>query len=67
MLVLTRKAGETVMVGNSIRVIIIETSPGVVRLGFEAPDDVSIYREEIYEQIAAVNQAALVDYSKRSK
>ena len=59
MLVLTRKAGESIVVGNSVRITVIETSPGVVRLGFEAPAEVSIYREEVYREIAAANRAAL--------
>ena len=59
MLVLTRKAGESVVVGNSVRITVIELSPGVVRLGFEAPPEVSIYREEVYREIAAANRDAL--------
>ena len=59
MLILTRKAGESVIVGNSIRITVIELSHGVVRLGFEAPPDVSIYRDEIYKEIAEANKAAL--------
>ena len=59
MLVLTRKAGETIVVGNSVRITIIESSSGAVRLGFEAPAEVSIYREEIYREIAEANKRAL--------
>ena len=58
MLVLTRKIGETVVVGNSIRVTIVDLSGGTVRLGFDAPAEVSIYREEIYREIAAQNRKA---------
>ena len=59
MLILTRKLGESVMVGNSVRITVTELSSGVVRLGFDAPADVSIYREEIYIEIAQANRAAL--------
>ena len=59
MLILTRKIGETVIVGNSVRVTIVDLSPGVVRLGFEAPPEVSIHREEVYREIADVNDEAL--------
>jgi carbon storage regulator len=59
MLILTRKPGESVVVGNSIRITVIELSHGVVRLGFEAPSDVSIYRDEIYREIAEANKAAV--------
>lgn len=58
MLILTRKAGESVVVGNSIRITVIELTHGTVRLGFEAPTDVSIYREEIYQEIVEANRAA---------
>ena len=59
MLVLSRKAGQGVVIGNSIRITVIELSPGMVRLGFEAPPEVSIYRDEIYGEIAKANRAAL--------
>ncbi len=58
MLVLTRKPRESVIVGNSIRITVIELSHGAVRLGFEAPPEVSIYREEIYREIAKANRSA---------
>lgn len=51
MLVLTRKTGESVVIGDSVRVTVIELSPGVVRLGFEAPPEVAIHREEVYKSI----------------
>ncbi len=59
MLVLSRKSGQAIMVGNSIRITVVELSGGTVRLGFEAPDDISIYRDEIYDQIADANRTAL--------
>ncbi len=65
MLALTRKAGESIVVGNSIRITVLELSHGVVRIGFEAPPDVSIYREELYQEIARSNRAA-VETSKPS-
>ena len=55
MLVLTRKAGQSILVGKSVRITVIELSPGVVRLGFEAPQEVPIYREEVYKEIEAKN------------
>ncbi len=58
MLVLTRKHGESVVVGNNVRITVIELSGGAVRLGFDAPAEVSIYREEIYREIAETNRAA---------
>ena len=49
MLVLTRKAGETIRIGDNIRVRVLEARGSQVRIGIEAPDDVKIFREEIYD------------------
>jgi carbon storage regulator len=54
MLVLSRKLGESVLLGNDIRVTVISIDRGKIRLGFEAPRDVEIYRQEIYDQINGV-------------
>ena len=59
MLVLSRKPGESIVIGNSIRIKIVELASGAVKLGIEAPPEVSIYREELYDEIASVNRAAL--------
>ena len=59
MLILTRRRNESIVVGNSIRITVLEVSSGGVRLGFTAPDDVSIYREELYREIAEANRAAV--------
>lgn len=64
MLILTRKPGQSVVVGNSVRVTVMEASPGSVRLGFVAPTDVSIYREELYDEIAQANRAAADEGNK---
>jgi carbon storage regulator len=48
MLILTRKAGETIRIGDAIIVRVLEVRGNQVRLGVEAPADVRIYREEIY-------------------
>jgi len=51
MLVLTRKLGETIRVGEAITVRVLEVKGNQVRLGVEAPADVRIYREEVYRAI----------------
>lgn len=53
MLILTRKAGEAVIIGeNDIRIVVVEVMSGnQVRLGFDAPDDVDIFRQEVFEEI----------------
>jgi carbon storage regulator len=59
MLVLTRKAKESVVIGNTVRVVVLETGSGCVKLGFDAPPDTSIYREELHCEIAQANRAAM--------
>jgi len=61
MLMLTRKPGESVVVANNIRITIVSASSSSIKLGFEAPPDVSIYREELHQQIVEANRAALGD------
>ena len=50
MLVLSRKVGEKILIGDNISVTVVRVSQGTVRLGVEAPDDLSIVREEIKDQ-----------------
>jgi len=59
MLVLTRKQGEGIVIGNEIRVTILENKEGRVRLGIEAPEDQTIHREEVYQRICQENKEAL--------
>ena len=47
MLVLSRKVGEEIIIGDNIRVTVVAVRPNVVRLGFTAPDNVPIFRAEI--------------------
>jgi carbon storage regulator len=55
MLVLTRKLGEGIHVGDTIRVQVLEIRGGQVKLGIEAPEDKGIYRDELYEKIRQFN------------
>ncbi len=55
MLVLARKVGESVIIGDSIEITIVDLRGDVVRLGIKAPVDVPVYRKEIYEQIVREN------------
>jgi len=52
MLVLSRKAGERIVIDNRIEVVVLKAGKNAVRLGFVAPDDVSIHRQEVCERIA---------------
>lgn len=58
MLQLTRKPGETIVIGENIRVSVIQIAGGAVRIGIDAPRDVSIYREEIWDAVKDENAAA---------
>jgi len=51
MLILTRRVGETVMIGNDVTVTILGVKGNQVRVGINAPKDVAVHREEIYERI----------------
>jgi carbon storage regulator len=54
MLILTRRLGESVKVGDEVTVTVLGVKGGQVRLGFAAPKDVAVHREEIYERLGAV-------------
>jgi carbon storage regulator len=58
MLIITRKPGERVMVGDDIVVHVMELVGGSVRIGIEAPRSVPVYREEIYVAVRDENRAA---------
>jgi carbon storage regulator len=62
MLILTRKIGEKITIGDRIKIYVIEIRGKQVRLGIEAPPDTLVHREEIYQRIVEENQlAAQVD------
>jgi carbon storage regulator len=51
MLILTRRVGETVMIGNDVTVTILGVKGNQVRVGINAPKTIAVHREEIYERI----------------
>jgi carbon storage regulator len=58
MLVLTRRVGETIRIGDDISVRVVEIQRGQVRFAIDAPRKVPVHREEIYQQVQEENQAA---------
>ena len=58
MLVLTRKSGQKLIIGNDIEVIILEAKGDAVKIGINAPKSVSVFREEVYQEIKKANELA---------
>lgn len=53
MLILTRRIGETIVVGDDIRLTVVSINGNQVRVGIDAPRDVAVHREEIFKRIAS--------------
>lgn len=58
MLILTRKPGESLYIGDNVKVTIVEIKGNQIRVGIDAPSELRIYREEIYLQILDENRSA---------
>ncbi|TRW49023.1 carbon storage regulator CsrA [Aliidiomarina halalkaliphila] len=58
MLILTRRIGETIMVNDNIKVTVLAINGSQVKIGVQAPSDVSVHREEIYIRIQSENNNA---------
>jgi len=68
LLILTRKIGETIAIGDDVKVQIIDIKGKQVRLGIEAPTETAVHREEVYRRIREQNrQAAGLSPSDLSK
>ncbi|MCP4716018.1 MAG: carbon storage regulator CsrA [Deltaproteobacteria bacterium] len=68
MLVLTRKVGEKIQIGDDVSVLIMDIKGKQVRLGIEAPRDVKVHREEIYQRIQDENiNASGIDMDEFNK
>ncbi len=66
MLVLTRKSGQKLIIADNIEITILETKGDSVKIGIQAPRNVSVYREEIYEEIKKANQMATQTHNMSS-
>jgi carbon storage regulator len=58
MLVITRKAGERICLGDDVTITVMEISGSTVRIGIEAPAEIPIYRQEIWNAVKEENRAA---------
>ena len=58
MLVLSRKVGEIITVGNSITITVVGNERGIIRLGIDAPRDIPVHRKEVYDKIIEMNRQA---------
>lgn len=58
MLVLSRKKGQSIIIGDNIEITVVEIQGDTVRIGVNAPREVAVHRQEVFDQIAAENQQA---------
>ncbi len=59
MLILTRRPGESLYVGENIRITVLGMQGKQVKIGIDLPDDVTVYREEVYKRVTEENRLAL--------
>ncbi len=67
MLVLTRKLEESIIIENNIEVKILKIQGNQVHIGISAPKHISIYRDEIYQQVKEENQSAVQTFAENAK
>ena len=60
MLILSRKAGDAIVIDGGIRIVVVQCDRGTVRIGIDAPPETTILRAELLDQVAAQNQRARV-------
>ncbi len=59
MLALTRKKGESLMIGNNVEIMVLEVRGDQVKIGINAPKEIPVYRKEVYLQIQKENEEAM--------
>lgn len=67
MLVLKRKAGENLLIGDNIEIKIVEIDDGKVKIGIDAPKEITILRKEVLDEAKAENKAAVGGHNKVDK
>jgi carbon storage regulator len=58
MLVITRKNGERICLGDNVTITVLDVTGSTVRIGIEAPAEIPVYRHEVWEAVKAENRAA---------
>lgn len=58
MLVLTRKVDQSIMIGDNVRIVVVDVRGDQVKLGIDAPRHIMVHRHEVYEEIQAENKRA---------
>jgi carbon storage regulator len=58
LLVLSRRVGESIMIGQDVVVTVLEVRPDLVRIGINAPRDVEVHREEVFIEVQQANRSA---------
>ena len=58
MLVLSRRVGESIVIGNEVTVTVLEVRGDLIRIGIDAPRSIQVHREEVYRQLEAENTSA---------
>ena len=66
MLALSRKQGESIVIGNNIEITVLESKGDQVKIGISAPKSVPVYRKEIYAQIQEENREAVANLDVES-
>jgi carbon storage regulator len=64
MLIITRKEGESVILNDNVEVVVVSIEGSKIRLGFNAPSEVTIHRKEVYERIQQANKDAAINKDK---
>lgn len=64
MLILTRKHNESIMVGDDIEIVVLEIKGEQIKLGVKAPDNIRVYRGEVYKEIQIENREAAANIKK---
>jgi carbon storage regulator len=67
MLILTRRVGESLMIGEHVKVLVLSVNGNQVRIGVDAPKDVAVHREEVYDRIKGESSGAASSDGPRRK